>query len=221
MWRVVALLAVLLSGCATYHPFQPKPGEREWAPTTQRGPAVKTVNGDGSLMANASLLTLFQDRRAYRTGDILTVVLDEETQSSKRANTNIGKDSNTTVATPSLLGKTFPKAAVGLDAQRDFNGAASASQQNTLTGSITVTVAEVLPSGALRIQGEKWIQLNQGDEYIRLSGLVRVEDIDLANRISSQRIADARIAYSGRGALAEANEQGWVGRFFNSGWFPF
>ena len=77
-----------------------------------------------------------------------------------------------------------------------------------------------MPNGVLRVRGEKWLKLNQGDEYIRLSGLARVDDIDGSNRISSQRLGDARITYSGRGTLADANEAGWLSRFFNSSWFP-
>ena len=110
--------------------------------------------------------------------------------------------------------------AAALSSANDFKGGATASQQNTLSGAITVTVAEVLPNGVLRIRGEKWIRLNQGDEYVRLGGMVRVEDIDQANRLSSQRIADARITYAGRGALADSNQAGWLGRFFNSSLFP-
>ena len=83
-----------------------------------------------------------------------------------------------------------------------------------------MTVAEVLPNGVLLIRGEKWIRLNQGDEYVRLGGMVRVEDIDQANRLSSQRIADARITYAGRGALADSNQAGWLTRFFNSAIAP-
>jgi flagellar L-ring protein precursor FlgH len=77
-----------------------------------------------------------------------------------------------------------------------------------------------MPNGILRVRGEKWLRLNQGDEYIRLNGLVRVDDIDGTNRVSSQRLADARITYSGRGALADSNSAGWLTRFFNSPFFP-
>lgn len=78
-----------------------------------------------------------------------------------------------------------------------------------------------MANGILRIKGEKWLRLNQGDEYIRLRGLVRVDDIDESNRVSSQRIANAQITYAGRGSLAEANQPGWLSRFFQSPLFPF
>ena len=104
---------------------------------------------------------------------------------------------------------------------QNFEGESSASQQNFLRGSITVRVTDVLPNGALAIRGEKWIKLNQGDEYIRLQGLVRPEDIDVTNRVSSQRIADARISYSGKGDLANASQPGWFTRLFNRFLNPF
>ena len=86
------------------------------------------------------------------------------------------------------------KTDIGLAANRDFNGSATSTQQNTLQGAITAVVQEVLPNGLLRITGDKTLSLNQGEEFIRLRGFVRAADIDRDNRVSSQRIADARIA---------------------------
>jgi flagellar L-ring protein precursor FlgH len=90
----------------------------------------------------------------------------------------------------------------------------------SLAGSITVTVTEVLPNGVLRIRGEKWLSLTNGEEYIRLTGLVRPQDIKPDNTLASNRIADARIAYGGTGDFDQANQMGWMGRFFNSEWWP-
>lgn len=216
-----AIAVLLLSGCQStgYGLSMPEPGEDAWAPTLitsnnlQRDP--------GSLYAKARLFTLFQDRRAYRTGDILTVVLDESTESSKRAETAIGKTSSVGITAPLIGGSTLDDLAAQIDADRDFSGEASANQRNSLSGYITVTVSEVMANGILRIKGEKWLRLNQGDEYIRLRGLVRVDDIDDSNRVSSQRIANAEITYAGRGSLAEANQPGWLARFFQNPLFPF
>ena len=91
----------------------------------------------------------------------------------------------------------------------------------TALGSIAVTVHQVLPNGVLLVKGEKRLRLNQGDEYIRLSGLVRVDDIDRYNRVSSQSVANARISYAGRGLLDDSNSPGWLARFFNHPIFPF
>jgi flagellar L-ring protein precursor FlgH len=78
-----------------------------------------------------------------------------------------------------------------------------------------------LPNGVLRIRGEKWITLNQGDEFIRLTGNVRVEDVNTDNSIASRRIADARITYAGTGALADSNASGWLMQLLTSPWIPF
>jgi len=218
---IVSALSLLLTGCQTSHYALgvPEPGEPEWAPTVILANDAEAK--PGSLYAPTQVLTLFQDRRAYRTGDILTVMLDESTESSKRAGTSIGKSSDLNIAAPVFGTKTIEELSGNIASDRNFSGESSANQRNSLSGFITVTVSEVMANGVLAIRGEKWLRLNQGDEFIRLNGLVRVDDIDDKNRISSQRIANAQIAYAGRGALAEANQPGWVTRFFQSPLFLF
>jgi flagellar L-ring protein precursor FlgH len=108
-----------------------------------------------------------------------------------------------------------------LESDNSFDGQADSSQSNRLDGSITVTVAERLPNGNLLVRGEKLITINQGEEFIRLQGIIRPVDIGPENTVASTKVADAMITYSGRGALADANRPGWLGRFFNSPWFPF
>src|SRR5690606_24331927 len=156
--------------------------------------------------------------------DILTVTLEEKTQSKKSAGSSISKEASVDFNEASILGTALSAKNLSLlsnpEFERDFSGDADADQSNSLQGNITVTVAEVLPNGVLRIRGEKWMTLNQGDEYIRLTGLVRPQDIGIDNTIPSTKIADARIAYSGTGEFASANRQGWLGRFFNSEWWP-
>ena len=218
MRRVLVLLTLLLAGCA-HPPIGPYPGEDEFTPPPMKLPAMER-DKDGGLFSTDYNMALFQDRRAFRVGDVLTVVLQEQTSSSKKAGTSFGKESNTSIGAATLFGSEYPKAAASLGADRDFKGNSTSSQQNSLSGSITVLVYEVMPNGILRVRGEKWLRLNQGDEYIRLNGLVRVDDIDGTNRVSSQRLADARITYSGRGALADSNSAGWLTRFFNSPFFP-
>src|SRR5690606_12035380 len=135
-------------------------------------------------------------------------------QSSKSAGTSFGKKSGVSVGIPTVLGKTYDRLESAAEAERDFNGSARSSQQNTLRGSIAVTVHQVLPNGTLLIKGEKALRLNQGDEYIRLVGLVRVDDIDRSNQISSQNVANARISYAGRVVLNDSNSAGWLTSFF-------
>lgn len=218
---LLLIAALFVSGCQStgYDLSMPQPGEEAWAPTLITSSNLQ--RDPGSLYARTQLFTLFQDRRAYRTGDILTVMLDESTESSKRSGTAIGKSSSVGISAPVLGGKSIDDLAAEINADRDFSGEASANQRNSLSGFITVTVSEVMANGILKIRGEKWLRLNQGDEYIRLRGLVRVDDIDEGNRVSSQRIANAQITYAGRGSLAEANQPGWLSRFFQNPLFPF
>ena len=109
----------------------------------------------------------------------------------------------------------------GYSGSRATKGDSKAGQGNSLTGSITVTVADVLPNGIIAVRGEKWMTLNTGDELVRIAGLVRADDISTDNTVSSTRVADARITYSGTGSFADASQPGWFDRFFLSPLFPF
>jgi len=212
---------LLLAGCAGRGQefVPPKPDDEAYAPP-ELNYEVERVS-KGSLYAGNASMTLFQDRRAYRVGDILTVVLDEKTESDKSATTKYGKSSGASLNVPTVGGRTYDRFSASIDGNRDFNGSAASKQGNSLSGSITVTVYQVLPNGVLRVRGEKWLKLNQGDEFIRLSGNVRASYIGSGNTLSSQRIADARITYSGRGTFADTNTAGWLTQFFNSPWVPF
>lgn len=187
--------------------------------------AVAELPSDGSLYSASSSRDLFGDPKARRVGDILTVTLAESTQASKSSSTTTSKDTAADIAAPTLLGRVASISgkplSFGLDGTRSFDGKGDSSQSNALTGAITVTVAQRLSNGALVIRGEKWLNINQGQELVRISGIVRPEDIGPDNTVLSSRVADARIAYTGRGTLAEANTQGWLSRFFNSKWMPF
>lgn len=180
-------------------------------PPASRGGLFRSGYSSGSLL---------QDKKALRVGDILTIVLDESTQSSKSAGTSYGKSSEVGIGVPRVFGKDYPDAENSISGSRDFSGSAESSQQNALRGAIAVTVHQVMPNGTLLVKGEKALKLNQGDEYIRLSGLVRVDDINNSNQISSRHVANARISYSGKGALNDSNTSGWLTRFFTHPLFP-
>ena len=181
-------------------------------------------------------LVLFQDMRARRVGDVLTIVLNEATDASKSAETTTSKTASNSVTNPTVLGSTvqfdvpraFPLASTtnnnlgtSLSSDHDFSGSGESTQSNSLTGQITVSVAEVLPNGNLVVQGEKLLTLNQGNEHIRISGIVRPADIGADNTVPSARVADARIVYAGEGAVSDSNVVGWLSRFFMSMVFPF
>lgn len=211
-----ALAGLLLAGCVTLSNTPPVPDEPPplvVTPVARRGVS-------GGVFSTEAFSTLTSDNRAFRPGDVLTVLLQETTQASKKTGTTVGKNSAATVTPTLLLGNTL-STDIGLSAKRNFDSSDSSTQQNALQGSITVVVQEVLPNGLLQVRGEKSLTLNQGEEFIRLSGYVRPSDVDTDNRLSSLRIANARIVYSGRGALAETHRQGWLTSFFNSSWMPF
>lgn len=182
------------------------------------------MQSNGAIFQAGQVDNMFADARPYRVGDILTVILEERMQASKSAQTSTGKSQETAITPPNVLGLTGP-AIERLNAQitgeRDFAGDGESSQQNTLNGQITVTVARVLSNGNLVIRGQKWIGINQGSEFIKLAGMVRPQDIAPDNTVMSTRVANAQIAYGGEGVINESNNMGWLARFFNSPVFPF
>lgn len=214
----VSLLALILAGCESPALLVQK-DDADFAPPQEIVMPSSQVRGGGVYNPGYNW-SLMQDRRAYRVGDILTVKLDESTQASKQARTNFGKKNDVSIGVPQALGHTMDNLSASVDGSRNFNGGATTQQQNSLRGAITVAVYKVMPNGVLAIRGEKWLTLNQGDEYMRVTGLVRADDIERDNSVSSQRIANARITYAGRGALSDANAAGWMTRFFNHPLFP-
>lgn len=162
----------------------------------------------------------FGDQKASKVGDILTINLNETTASSKSNDAAITKSSSASIANPKVLGQTLRMDTDVPQQTTNFSGNASANQNNSLTGTITVTVYKTYPNGLLAVRGEKWLHLNQGDEYIRFTGVVRKEDIAPDNTVPSERVADARIIYSGTGEVAAGSEQGWVSRLLNSSDMP-
>ena len=211
-------LACAMAGCASFQELLPDEDSSAWEPAALDATAASGIAG--GLFRPGHSGSLLQDKRALRVGDILTVVLNESTQSSKSAGTSFDKSSGAGIKAPVILGKTFDNVASSVEADRDFKGAAKSSQQNTLRGSIAVTVHKVLPNGTLLIKGEKTLRLNQGDEFIRLAGLVRTDDINRFNQVSSQSVANAQISYAGRGVLNDSNSAGWLTRFFSHPLFP-
>lgn len=215
----LGLMLGALAGCLSVPPSRSEP--EDYRPTFAYGADSRPAS-DGSLYLTSGNVGLFGDRRAYRVGDLVTVRLQESTTSSKSAETTINKSTEVEMAEPNILGSLVRGVAAnagiatGLSSSNDFTGGADSDQSNSLQGTISVVVAEVYPNGLMRVEGEKWLTLNQGDEYVRVSGLVRPEDIGGDNSVSSLQLADARIAYGGKGAMADSNRMGWLARFFLS-----
>ena len=217
---LVVLLAVLLSGCQAMTRERPHQDDPRFAPVTPADHSQNTRE-NGAIYQVTRNHNLWGDTKALNVGDIVTIDLQEETQASKRQNSQIQKDSEIEATLANILGQDLADCGPDIDFERDFQARTNADQGNSLAGNITVTVIEVLGNGALRVRGEKWLSLTNGEEYIRLTGIVRQEDITSDNRVPSSRIADARISYGATGDFDQANRQGWLARFFNSEWWPF
>ncbi len=179
---------------------------------------------NGSIFSSQYKITLFKDKKANQVGDLLTVILVEQTTASKSADIVTDKETTIDIANPTVLGRavTFGSRslATNIATENEFEGSGSANQSNRLDGSVSVVVEQVLPNGNLRVRGQKLITINQGDEFVRVTGLVRPEDIRGDNTVLSTQIADAHFSYGGRGVIADSNSMGWLARFFNSPYWP-
>ena len=186
---------------------------------------VYEASTSGSIYRAGTEVRLFEDLRAGRVGDILTIRLVERTDASKNSQTQTAKTTAATLANPTVFGRPItrngaPVFGGSIDSDSSFDGQGTSSQSNSLTGDITVTVIERQPNGNLVIQGEKWLTINQGREFVRVTGTVRPNDIGTDNSVLSTRIANAQIAYSGKGVLNDANRMSLLARFFNSIVYP-
>jgi flagellar L-ring protein precursor FlgH len=219
MRPALLLLCLSLGACVTAPP-------REDPLVPPEAAAVAQPASDGSIYLAGGGMALFEDQKARRVGDLLTVVLVEKTQAEKKANTSTAKKTSDDIANPTLFGRPLSVNGTGvlgfdLGSDQSFSGGGASTQSNTLSGSVTVIVTRVLPNGNLVVRGEKQLSLNQGSERIALEGIVRPIDIAANGSITSDRIANAKISYAGNGAVADANAMGWLARFFNSVLFPF
>lgn len=215
-------LCLLVVGCSTTHQAISDP---DFAPVRPVNVAPLPIS-DGSIYKTGFGVALFEDTKAHRIGDIITVILQEKTNSSKTASTTTAKETDISLAAPTIFGKGVVHRgnevlSASVSADRDFAGEGDSTQSNSLTGQISVTVVDVYPNGNLMIRGEKLLTLNQGSEHVRISGIVRAGDVTPTNTVFSTQVANARIVYGGQGVLADANTKGWLSRMFDSNWWPF
>ena len=221
---IFIMLCSLLSACQSTTDERVQANDPFYAPVVPNYPE-ETVIEDGSLFRPHLANSLYSDVTARQVGDIITVVLSENTAATKSANTTTSRETTADLQPiTGLAGNAInignQSIQFGLDSSNDFSGDAAANQTNSLQGAISVTVVDVLPNKNLVVRGEKWMTLNHGDEYIRLTGVIRPLDINPDNQIESTKIANARIQYSGTGTFARAQEKGWLAKFFDSSWWP-
>lgn len=219
--------ACMLTACMLLTACGMLPGKaHKPEPAVARVLPPATPRTDGAIYQAGQQMELFADLKARRVGDVLTITLNESTNASKNAVTKTTKTTSVANTGPTVFGKTVTTKGVpilntsmnGADA---FDGEGSSTQSNSLVGSLTVTVIDVQANGNLVVQGDKTLKLNQGDELVHVSGVIRPADIATNNTVTSDRLADARITYSGKGVVNSSNSMGWLARFFNSPFAPF
>ncbi len=195
---------------------------------------VKYVPKDGSLWpGETSENLLFADTKAKQIGDIVTVQLEEDFESTNSATTGISKDSEIDLGVTTVLGlpndygmTNFLGLGNAFDpnvqasSSRSTNGSGTTTRGGTMTGTLAAIIKEVLPNGVLRIEGRRTVTVNNEDQMMVLTGLIRRVDIGFDNTISSQKIANATIAYTGKGVISDEQNVGWLMRFFAWIW-PF
>lgn len=209
-----AVLAAGLAACVTTTPSTSVHQPMSARPTAA---AVQPVQENGAIFQTAYYRPLFEDRRARNVGDTLTVNIVENTSADKKSNTTTNRSSDNKFGVTNvsgLPGKSFLGAGLAANSDIKFSGDGETASNNVFTGTITVTIIEVLPNGNLLVSGEKQVGINHGSEFIRLSGVVNPLNLGASNSVNSVQIADARIEYRGSGQIENAQNMGWLSHFF-------
>ncbi|MBF0264033.1 MAG: flagellar basal body L-ring protein FlgH [Gammaproteobacteria bacterium] len=218
---ILGFILASFTGCA-YQGIRPNPEFATVRPPIKFNPPKP----NGAIFQSESNVSMFETAKAKRIGDILTVVFDENHAAKKESKTEDNKDTSLEAGIPNVLGnvvssKYLNKLELGVESAAAFASNGKSEQKNSLTGSITVTIVEVLPNNNLVVRGEKLLTLNQGDEYVQLSGIIRSIDVGTDNKVVSSKMANAKIIYSGQGPTHDSNKAGWATRFFMGELWPF
>ncbi len=219
------LLLGALGGCASTEPevnaLAPSPDFAPVFPLASDRPKMAT----GGIYGNSQNDAWFGRGRNYQIGDIITVLLNESTQSARTQNSDVSRVTKNTSLPSGLSTKLGSLSPVlnGLDLSQgtvNSTGTGKAGQQASLQGSIAVTVVEILSNGNLMVRGEKKLGLAEGTEVIQVAGVIRPQDIGPNGTVNSLRLANAQIAYRGVGDLANASKVGWGTSAMHKFW-PF
>lgn len=213
--------ASLLAGCGPNHiqPFTPRQRVYEPGAYAQRDPSARPTAG--SIFSEASGGYL-EDTRAVRVGDVVVIRIDESADAEGGSTTKLNRDSSGSGGTSAILGlvpalkKAYPKLEMDklweFAAKAGFTGQGNTSRKGQLNGTISVRVVREMPNGDLFLEGTKVVLINFEEYHLYLSGLVRTADIGPDNSISSTRLADAQIEFTGRGDIADQQRKGWGAR---------
>ncbi|MDO4681525.1 MAG: flagellar basal body L-ring protein FlgH [Lautropia sp.] len=214
------LLAAWLAGCSTVMP----PAARIDTPVvdqnrlaSMRQQPMRVANG--SIFQSAAQRGLFEDRRASQPGDMLTILIEERMVARQQSNSSInrkGEGSAKFGSLPFTGGRALGKLGLDASTSNTFEGKGASGSENQFSGTITVTVVEVLPNGNLVVSGDKQLGVNQGVETLKFAGVVDPSTILPGNRVSSTQVADARMQVRGHGDIDKVQTTGWLTRFFLS-----
>jgi flagellar L-ring protein precursor FlgH len=198
----------LVNACSTY---VEEANNKQFKPLT---PSFEEFNKDepssGSIYSTSSSGLFSSDRRAKKVGDILSVTLSETFSSNKAVTNSSGKtDTIGAEVGPTGILRNFAGLGGSASKTNSFSGSMATNQSNSLSGTLSATVVRVFPNGNLEIKGQKKLRITEGTEYIRLTGIIRPQDISTSNSVSSAKIAEAQIEYVGAGILDSASKPGW------------
>ena len=214
MHKIIPVLVIMLSGCAQHNADRVSIDFEPMYP--QEMPLVETNNRSGTIF-NATRGNLFSmESRAQMVGDIITVQFAESFQATKSQNAATAKSNDSSISLPTALGTPELSTKLGSSLANTFSGSGSSAQSNSLNGQVSVHVVRVFQNGNLEILGQKKLTLNNGDEYIRVHGIVRPKDINEKNIVSSDRIANANIQYIGAGDIAASGKKGWYSKILDT-----
>lgn len=213
---IAAAACLALAGCETPY-LLPKVDVAGSAARLRPQPVPTPPANNGSIYQASQYRPLFEDHRARLVGDTLTVQIVEKVAASQKSTSSIDKTGSIgggVSALPGVHAKAFARAAVEGSSTNTFEGKGSTENTNDFSGVITSVVIDVMPNGHLVISGEKQIGVNQNVDVLRFSGQVDPRAIQPGNSVQSTQIANVRIEHRGRGAQADVNGIGWLGRFF-------
>ncbi len=209
------IIYILVSSCSTYVEEVNNQHFKPLTPSMEEFDRVEPSNG--SIYSTSSSGLFSSDRRAKNVGDILSVTLSETFSSNKAVTNSSGKtDTIGAEIGPTGLLRNFAGLGGSASKTNSFSGSMATNQSNSLSGTLSATIVRVFPNGNLEIKGQKKLRITEGTEYIRLSGIIRPEDISTSNTVSSAKIAEAQIEYVGAGILDSATKPGWGSQIFRS-----
>ena len=214
LYLTTGAMALALSAASPALAGKPRPGFEAALPSAP--PAVPRAANGSIFDASLGYASLVQGTIARHVGDPLTILLVENTTTSKTATSKTSRDGGFSLSPPTAGPLSFLNPnALKASGQSSFKGDGSAGQTSSFSGTVGVTLTEVRPNGTALVKGEKRLLLSQGQEWIQFSGIVRLSDIDAQNQIRSSQVADARVEYAGNGSIQRASREGWLSRFFN------